>query len=110
VVYVIDKQQQADNSKQIENVSKDKIYVSMTDKFMSGWGQAQGRINKLVIECDNMREAEIVEQNAQNRTEMKYINICMTKPRYNSKRYLVSEHDKTDYATWFKPGAFNKVI
>jgi hypothetical protein len=86
-----------------------KVWVSMTDRFMSGWGQAQGKINKLVIECDTMREAEIVEANAKARTEMKHVNICLSKPRYNSKRYLVSEHDKTDYGTWFKPNAFKKV-
>ena len=24
-------------------------YVTMTDKFMSGWGKARGKINKLVF-------------------------------------------------------------
>ena len=25
------------------------VYVTMTDKFMSGWGEAEGKINKYVI-------------------------------------------------------------
>lgn len=80
----------------------------MTDKFMSGWGMAQGLVNKLVIETDSYEEAEIVADNARHRSEMKHINICINKPRYNSNRYLVSEHDKTDYSSWFKAGYFKK--
>ena len=80
----------------------------MTDKFMSGWGVAEGKINKLVIECETYQEAKIVEDNARNRSEMKYINICTRKPRYNERWYKVSEHDKTDYDSWFKPAYFAK--
>jgi hypothetical protein len=46
-------------------------YVTMTDKFMSGWGEAQGKNNKLVISCDTYEEAQIVEENARRRKEMK---------------------------------------
>ena len=83
-----------------------KIYVTMTDKFMSGWGQAQGKINKLVITCDTWKEAEIVAANAGRRSEMKYVNITDRKPSYPSSRYLTSWHDKTDYDRWFVPNAF----
>ena len=83
-----------------------KYYVTMTDKFMSGWGKAQSKINKLVIECDNLQEAEIVYRNACNRDEMKYVNILAEKPHYNAARYYVSWADKTDYSAWFKPNAF----
>lgn len=38
-------------------------YVTMTDNFMSGWGDAEGKINKLSIECDDCDEAEIVAEN-----------------------------------------------
>ena len=79
-----------------------KCYVSMTDKVLSGWGNTFGKINKIVLECDSYDEALIVEQNAMDRSEMKYINICMNNPRYDSRRYYVSRHDKTDYATWYE--------
>ena len=72
-------------------------YVCMTDKFMSGW---ENKVNKLVIECDTLDEAEIVERNAKRRGEMRYVNIRFTRPYYNSS-YKVSRHDKTDYAGWF---------
>jgi len=59
-----------------------KIYVTMTDKFLSGWGNAQGKTNKFIIECENFEQAETIKRNAEKRREMKYINICINKPRY----------------------------
>ena len=79
-----------------------KYYVTMTDKFMSGWGMAEGKINKLVIECDSYDIAECVRDYALTRDEMKHINISVKKPYYNPSRYYVSLHDKTDYSNWFK--------
>lgn len=84
-----------------------KWYVSMTDRFLSGWGKAEGKINKLVIECESLAEAEIVYGNATARAEMKYVNINYAKPYYGS-RYYISYHDKTDYGNWFKRGYFRK--
>ena len=83
-----------------------KVYVTMTDRFMSGWGCAAGKINKLVITCESWSEARVVAANAGRRSEMKYINICKKKPSYPANRYLISWHDKTDYNSWFIPGAF----
>lgn len=68
-----------------------KYYVTMTDKFMSGWGKAEGKINKYIVECDNIDQACIIERNAHKRSEMKYINICCRLPRYNSSRYYCSQ-------------------
>ena len=79
----------------------------MTDKFLSGWGMAENKTNKLVIECDNYDEALIVENNARNRSEMRYVGIRFSKPYYNTNRFLTNYHDKTDYSSWFKPNYFN---
>lgn len=78
-----------------------KYWVSMTDKFMSGWGHAEQKIDKLVIECDLWNEAQIVERNALRRSEMKYVNICCNKPYYNQRYYKVDYRSKPDYASWF---------
>ena len=83
-----------------------KYYVSMTDKFMSGWGHARGRTNKLVIECDTYDEALVVQSNAEARSEMKYVAICERKPYYTKDRYFVSFHSKQDYKNWFIPNYF----
>ena len=83
-------------------------YVTMTDKFMSGWGPARDKINKLVISCTDYTEALIVQANAQGRDEMIYVNIRHEKPYYPARRYYVSRHGRVegDYESCFKPGYF----
>lgn len=72
---------------------ENKFWVSMTDKFMSGWGRAAGLINKYVVECDNYEQALCIERHAEQRNEMKYINICSNFPRYNEDTHLMTlEH------------------
>lgn len=83
-----------------------KYYVSMLDKFMSGWGPAEGKMNRLVIECDTVEEAQIVRDNARARSEMSGIEILKKKPVYAQNAYFTSYHDKTDYDRWFVEGAF----
>lgn len=58
-----------------------KVYVAMTDKFMSGWGMASGKTNRYVIECDDWSQAEAIEKAARKRSEMKRIEICLNKPK-----------------------------
>ena len=79
----------------------------MTDKFMSGWGRAEGKINKLVFVCDNLEEAKRVRDYARTRREMRYINIAYNKPRYNTNRYLVQFKTREDYPCWYEGGAGN---
>ena len=62
----------------------EKIYVTMTDRFMSGWGCAENLINKYIIVCDNLKQASIIEMNAHKRNEMKYINIRFSTPNYGN--------------------------
>lgn len=86
-------------------------YVTMTDKFMSGWGKAQGKVNKLVISCNTYQEANIVAYNAKRRSEMKNVNILDHKPYYNQDRYCVSRHGRIegDYGSWFdKPSDWER--
>ena len=42
------------------------FYVTMTDKFMSGWGYAAGKTNKLIIECADIAQAMQVDVEIQN--------------------------------------------
>ena len=80
----------------------DKYYVTMTDNFMSGWGESENKINKLVIECENYNDALIVKENASYRGDMKYINISNRKPSYNKDRYYTSfvSLESGDYNNW----------
>lgn len=68
-------------------------FVTMTDRSLSGWGEAEGKIAKRVILCKTFREARIIEdgiKNCKNQNGKRYINICSDFPRYNAKRYKVS--------------------
>jgi len=85
---------------------KPAFWVSMTDSFLSGWGPAEGKINKLIFPCETREEAEIVSENARARSDMQYVYICIHKPWYNAMDYLVSQHDKTDYDSFYIKGAF----
>ena len=77
-------------------------FVTMTDTFMSGWGHASYKINKLIFECESFNQACIVVQNAKDRTDQKYINIRYQKPYYNKDRYYPQYKTIEDYPTWYK--------
>lgn len=85
-----------------------KYFVSMTDKFMSGWGEARGKINKLIFECETYEEALIVEENAQNRSDQKNINICSKRPYYPSRSHYTQVKTKEIYPSWYEKGYFRK--
>lgn len=78
------------------------IYVTMTDKFMSGWGKAENKVNKFIVVCETMEQAMAIERNAKKRNEMKYINICFTKPCYNKERYIESVHSYDELGVIWK--------
>jgi len=65
-------------------MKKPLFYVTMTDKYLSGWGMSENKTNKLIIECDTIEQAEKIERSARNRSEMRYVNIRTTKPRYGA--------------------------
>jgi len=93
-------------------------YVCTTDKFMSGWGHAEGLINKLIILCETTEEAETVIANAEAREDQTNISASYKPPQYfHSKwqktgadyqtgNYYVQIKTREDMPTWFKKGAF----
>ena len=88
----------------LEEIQKVKVpyYVTMTDRFMSGWGPAKNKTNKLVLCARTYEEALVIETNAKDRPEMRHVNIRSTKPYYNPEYYLVSLHGPEDYQTWYR--------
>jgi len=73
-------------------------WVTMTDKFMSGWGTAKDTLDKLVVACDTYEQAETIKRIAKGRWEMKHVNICTHKPFY--PRYNVSRKNYDDMPGW----------
>lgn len=86
-----------------EPVETKGIQVTMIDKFMSGWGQAKGMVNYFVIECDTQEEAEIIERNANLRSEM--TDVCIineTKVWPDNVKVSLKHFDELG-AIWKKP-------
>jgi hypothetical protein len=83
-------------------------YVTMTDSFMSGWGMADKRTNKLVFPCKDYEQALVVQENAENRTDQKYINIRSSKPYYNSDHIYAQFKSIEEYPNWYKAGYFKR--
>jgi hypothetical protein len=84
------------------------FYVTTTDSFMSNWGSAKNKTNKLIFGCDSLAQARIVADNAQSRSDQKRVNICANKPYYNKDRYYVQYKDETIYPSWYKKDYFKK--
>lgn len=76
-------------------------YVTMTDRFMSGWGSARNRTNKLVFVCDSYDQAMQVVRHADGRNDQKYVNIRSSKPNVTSPHVLWQVKTKEDYPTWY---------
>ena len=98
-------------------MKKEKWYVTSTDTFMSNWGRAKNRTNKLIFICDSYEDALIVSDNAKNRSDQKYVNICSSKPSYFQStkgtdyelgNYFVQIKTKEDYPSWYKKDFFKK--
>jgi hypothetical protein len=76
------------------NMNQQKYFVIMTDRFLSKWGLAEGKIAKFIITCDSFEQAEIISRNAQKRTDMRRITVSKKIPYYSPRGYQVS------YETW----------
>ena len=70
------------------------VFVTMTDKFLSGWGCAENKIAKRVIICPNRQKAELIKDRLFNpKHMMKNVNITYRLPHYSANRYTTS-YDK----------------
>ena len=85
-----------------DEIPRKKFYVTMTDKFLSGWGMAKGKINKFVVGVNTLEQAETIKRNAERRTDMKYINIISEKPYFNPKRFLTSYREFSQLGDFWK--------
>jgi len=85
-----------------------RYYVACKDNFLSGWGKAKGKDNIIILTCDSLEEAEIVAENANNRSEISDVKICPLKPHYSSEHYFVNEVEKPEYRRWYEKGGFKK--
>ena len=80
-------------------------YVLSHDTFMSGWGDARGKQNTVILPCDSYHEAETVADNARRRTDQKRVRIVCNKPRLHD-HVLYSLLTKETAPYWYERGAF----
>lgn len=76
-------------------------YVTMTDKFMSGWGPATNKTNKLIVECATYEQAAQIAKAARTRSEMRRVSIRSTRPYYGA-------HILASWKTWDDMGGMWK--
>lgn len=101
-VYTIQEISEAVKLKENAIFKDAKYWVTMNDNFMSGWGHAKGKTNKLIIACQNMMQAKTIEGNAKSRNEMKYVNICVNKPQIKAHEYPSWKHFEDMGEIWTK--------
>lgn len=80
-------------------------YVSMTDKFFSGWGPAKGKKARFIYCCNTLPEARIVAENARHRGDQKNIVISSRAPsiKFGTVYQFVT---KLQAPRWYKEGGF----
>ena len=83
-------------------------YVTMTDKFLSGWGRAKNKIAKYIYLCNTYLEATIVKNNAELRGDQKNVNIRTTKPNYDHNTHITTIKDKKANPNWYIKNFFQK--
>ena len=77
-------------------------YVTATDKFLSGWGLAEGKIHKLIIPCSSIEQARKLVKNMKNDRTLKYINYTSRKPNYPFRSYTTKWLKVEDCPLWNK--------
>ena len=78
---------------EIVNIERGMWFVTMTDKFLSGWGCAQDKIAKRVYICKDRQQAlklydRIIAR--QPKCEMTHVNTNYRMPYYSPAKYFVS--------------------
>jgi hypothetical protein len=56
------------------------VALPADDAFISDWGEADGRVNTIILPWSDRAEAEIVATNARSRDEQRNVRIIDRKP------------------------------
>lgn len=74
-----------------------KIYVWATDKFLSNWGCASGKIHKQIVICNGWNDAERIIRGMQSDTTFSYVNYGYRLPYFSPSRYTTTTRPSSDY-------------
>jgi hypothetical protein len=77
-------------------------YVVATDAFMSGWGEAHGRSNIVILPCASQHEAVAVMGFVQRRREMRDVRITnRANLRIDTLRNAYSLFSRATAPAWY---------
>ena len=83
------------------NISDFPYFVTMTDKYLTGWGMAEGKTAKRVYLCKSLKIAQELVKRLEERkhtSNMVNIKLCSNLPNYNSAKYVVSYDNQPETA------------
>lgn len=91
------------NVEEFEIITTKKAYgwITVTDKFLSGWGMAKDKVNKMVIECESIQQFRALKAYIKTRDEMTHLYFCQAFPKHLFKRddvlvsYKIAEYHLT---------------
>lgn len=91
-----------------KEIPNEHFYVTLTDKFLSGWGKAEGKKNRLIIPTRSLREAELVKQEANTRNDFTNIEVKERIPNYDHRKNFVQVKTREDMPKLFKKVYFDE--
>lgn len=90
-------------------------YVMTTDKFMSGWGMAEGLTNVLIFECETMADIEAVTENIDGRSDFTGWRVLDELPKgangrltWKDEKNYYQVKDREEYPNFYCRGYFTK--
>jgi hypothetical protein len=85
--------------------TKEMWIVTSVDKRFSGWGMADGKINKRNVLCHDLKQAHRIASNMRMDKDFTYVGcrrVGIGIPYYAPSRYVVSWHHADDCPLWNK--------
>jgi hypothetical protein len=92
------------------NVEDAPFYVLANDTFLSGWGEATGKINTVVVPCQTNAEIQVVADNLRGRPDMDNVHVTSTKPGSKGPRVRYSVLDRESAPRLFEAGSWQNGV
>jgi hypothetical protein len=84
-------------------------YVTCLDTYLSEWGEAEGKANRLILPCQDFAEAEVVCNNALGRSDMKSVHIHTGKLSLSDfDLSLWQVMDRESSTAWYTPKTWSR--
>lgn len=111
IVYFVSSRPKANPSVgRISEVPYAPYYVIGHDTFMSGWGEAAGKQNWVILPAETYEEAERVRRNAKSRTDQRRVKIItrqqLQRMRMGARHWSLMT--KSDAGRWYSAEGFGR--